>query len=45
MSKIETSKKIDDIITFSGVGKYVDTPVKRYSSGMHVRLGFGSSII
>ena len=40
MSKLETSKKIDDIITFSGVGKYVDTPVKRYSSGMHVRLGF-----
>ena len=40
MTKIETSKKINEIIEFSGVGKYIDTPVKRYSSGMHVRLGF-----
>ena len=40
MSKAEIRKKIDEIIDFSGVAKYVDTPVKRYSSGMMVRLGF-----
>ena len=40
MNKVETTKKIKEIIKFSGVGKYIDTPVKRYSSGMHVRLGF-----
>ena len=40
MSKLEISKKIDDILEFAGVLKFADTPVKRYSSGMHVRLGF-----
>ena len=40
MSKKEISKKIDDIVEFSGCRKYIDTPVKRYSSGMKVRLGF-----
>ena len=40
MSHDEISKKIKDIISFSGVEKYIDTPVKRYSSGMKVRLGF-----
>ncbi len=40
MMKNEVSKKFDDIIDFAGVGKYVDTPIKRYSSGMKVRLGF-----
>ena len=40
MTKAEISSRLDDIIGFSGVGKYVDTPVKRYSSGMKVRLGF-----
>ncbi|MDB4438561.1 ABC transporter ATP-binding protein [bacterium] len=36
----EVSKQLDAIIDFSGCEKYVDTPVKRYSSGMTVRLGF-----
>lgn len=40
MNKREISSKIDEIIAFSGCAKYVDTPVKRYSSGMRVRLGF-----
>ncbi|MEC9376158.1 MAG: ABC transporter ATP-binding protein [Pseudomonadota bacterium] len=40
MRKKEIDKRFDDIIDFSGVGKFVDTPVKRYSSGMNVRLAF-----
>ncbi|QHT65781.1 ATP-binding cassette domain-containing protein [Rhodocytophaga rosea] len=40
MSKFEIRSKLDEIISFSGVEKHIDTPVKRYSSGMHVRLGF-----
>lgn len=40
MSKSEIDSKINDIIEFSGILSYVDTPVKRYSSGMKVRLGF-----
>ena len=40
MSKAEIRKKLDEIIDFAGVAKYVDTPTKRYSSGMRVRLGF-----
>ena len=40
MSKKEVTNKIDEIISFSGCERYVDTPVKRYSSGMRVRLAF-----
>ncbi len=40
MSKAEVSRKLDEIIDFSGCERYIDTPVKRYSSGMTVRLGF-----
>jgi len=40
MTKAEIRKKLDEIIEFAGVAKYIDTPVKRYSSGMRVRLGF-----
>ena len=40
MSKHEISRKIDEIIDFSGCERYIDTPVKRYASGMTVRLGF-----
>jgi lipopolysaccharide transport system ATP-binding protein len=40
MSKKEIDSKFDEIIDFSGVERYIDTPVKRYSSGMMVRLGF-----
>ncbi len=40
MTKAEISRKLDEIIDFSGVERYIDTPVKRYSSGMTVRLGF-----
>ena len=40
MSKAEVSRKLDEIVDFSGCERYLDTPVKRYSSGMMVRLGF-----
>lgn len=40
MRKKEIERKLDEIIDFSGVQRYIDTPVKRYSSGMKVRLGF-----
>lgn len=40
MRKWEIKKKLDEIIAFSGVERYIDTPVKRYSSGMYVRLAF-----
>ncbi|MBN2894192.1 MAG: ATP-binding cassette domain-containing protein [Bacteroidales bacterium] len=40
MSKQEIKKKLDEIVEFAGVAKYLNTPVKRYSSGMYVRLAF-----
>jgi lipopolysaccharide transport system ATP-binding protein len=40
MNRKEVSLKLDQIVDFSGVEQFLDTPVKRYSSGMHVRLGF-----
>jgi lipopolysaccharide transport system ATP-binding protein len=40
MTKAEIRRKMDEIVDFAGVERYIDTPVKRYSSGMTVRLGF-----
>jgi lipopolysaccharide transport system ATP-binding protein len=40
MTKHEIKSKFDEIVDFSGVERYIDTPVKRYSSGMYVRLAF-----
>jgi lipopolysaccharide transport system ATP-binding protein len=40
MSKQEIKSKFDEIVDFAGVDRYIDTPVKRYSSGMYVRLAF-----
>jgi lipopolysaccharide transport system ATP-binding protein len=40
MTKAEIRSKFDEIVDFSGVERYIDTPVKRYSSGMYVRLAF-----
>ena len=40
MTRAEINSKLDDIVDFAGVERYLDTPVKRYSSGMIVRLGF-----
>jgi lipopolysaccharide transport system ATP-binding protein len=40
MSKVEIKRKFDEIVTFAEIEKFLDTPVKRYSSGMYVRLAF-----
>ena len=40
MSHTEVSSKLEEIVEFAGMGKFIDTPVKRYSSGMRVRLAF-----
>lgn len=40
MTKTEITKKLDEIIDFAGIERYIDTPIKRFSSGMTVRLGF-----
>ncbi len=41
MRKAEIKRRFDEIVDFAGVERYIDTPVKRYSSGMYVRLAFG----
>jgi len=45
MTKKEIASKYDDIVEFSGCERYIDTPVKRYSSGMTVRLAFAVDIV
>ncbi len=40
MKRAEIRRRFDHIVEFSGIGEYLDTPVKRYSSGMYARLGF-----
>jgi ABC-type polysaccharide/polyol phosphate transport system, ATPase component len=40
MKQAEIRKKFDEIVAFSGVEKFIDTPIKHYSSGMYVRLAF-----
>lgn len=40
LSRAETRKRFDEIVEFAGIGEFLDTPLKRYSSGMHARLGF-----
>lgn len=44
MSKKEIDSKFDEIVDFSGVEQFIDQPVKNYSSGMYVRLGFSVAI-
>src|SRR3712207_9097978 len=40
MKRAEIASRFDDIVDFAGIGDFIDTPTKRYSSGMNARLGF-----
>ena len=44
LSRTEMTKRLDQIISYAGLGDFIDTPVKHYSSGMYVRLGFAVAI-
>lgn len=44
LSKKEVDERFDDIVEFSGVRKFIDSPIKHYSSGMYVRLGFAVAV-
>ena len=44
MTRREVNSKLDEIIEFAGVSNFIDTPIKRYSSGMTVRLGFAVAV-
>src|SRR6266542_6377281 len=44
MSAADTLRKFDEIVEFSGISEFIDTPVKRYSSGMSARLGLSSAV-
>src|SRR5204863_7707100 len=44
LSKRDVDRKFDDIVSFAGLERFIDTPVKNYSSGMYVRLGFSVAI-
>jgi lipopolysaccharide transport system ATP-binding protein len=44
MSRAEIARKFDEIVDFSGIEAFIDTPVKRYSSGMHTRLAFSIAV-
>ena len=44
MTRAEVDSKLDDIVAFSEIGEFLDTPIKRYSSGMFVKLGFSVAV-
>ncbi len=44
MTRSEINARFDEIVEFAGIGNYLDTPVKRYSSGMYARLGFAIAV-
>ena len=44
MSEAETKRKFDEIVAFANIGRFLDTPVSHYSSGMYSRLGFSIAV-
>jgi ABC-type polysaccharide/polyol phosphate transport system ATPase subunit len=44
MAATDVEKRLDDIIEFAGIGDFIDVPVKRYSSGMYLRLAFSVAV-